>query len=75
MAVHLFGDWRRNQGPNLANWLNVLAEDTMCGRFILTSPGKDLAEQFGLITEPETESSLQYCPDTGSCDNKIGPRR
>jgi putative SOS response-associated peptidase YedK len=34
----------------------------MCGRFILTSTGKDLAEHFGLMTEPELSGRYNIAP-------------
>jgi len=34
----------------------------MCGRFILTSPGKDLAEHFGLMTESELSPRYNIAP-------------
>ncbi len=34
----------------------------MCGRFILTSSGKDLAEQFALMTEPELSPRYNIAP-------------
>lgn len=36
----------------------------MCGGFILTNPGKDLAEHFGLITEPTLIPSYNIAPTT-----------
>ena len=47
----------------------------MCGRFILTSPGKDMQDQFGLLKEPELTPRYNISPtqqvsairmDTGS---------
>lgn len=47
----------------------------MCGRFILTSPGKVLAEHFGLMTEPELSPRYNIGPTQEVANNKIGPRR
>ena len=34
----------------------------MCGRFILTSPGKDMQDQFGLLEEPELTPRYNIAP-------------
>jgi hypothetical protein len=34
----------------------------MCGRFILTSPGKDLAGHFGLLADPELSHRYNIAP-------------
>jgi len=39
-----------------------IAKLAMCGRFILTSPGKNLAEHFGLLEEPELSPRYNIAP-------------
>lgn len=45
----------------------------MCGRFILTSPGKDLAEHFGLLTEPELSPRYNIAPTTEVATIRLEP--
>jgi len=45
----------------------------MCGRFILTSPGKDLAEHFGLLSEPEISPRFNIAPTQEVATIKLAP--
>lgn len=39
-----------------------IAKHTMCGRFIVTSPEKNLAEHFGLFEEPKLSPRYNIAP-------------
>ena len=45
----------------------------MCGRFILTSPGRDLAEHFGLMTEPELSPRYNIAPTQEVATIRLDP--
>jgi putative SOS response-associated peptidase YedK len=45
----------------------------MCGRFILISSGKTLAEHFGLVTEPEISPRYNIAPTQEVATIRLGP--